>query len=838
MCCNAATLFQVEDLSYFSAAPMKNSIVPLELSSETAPAPVTGPAAPASYPGQEWGGYPPDEERSGGGLAVKLRRYWAAVKRFWWLVAGFTILGTAAGLAATQYVKPVYEAKGTVWISDVSNPSAAQGPVRNPELLPTGSWVELFRDPSVVDSVVVKQQLWYTPLAWQDSAVLSGVRPTQRTEPGMYTLEIDKPVLGQYTLTEAKRGVVDKGIVGDSIGRRIGLAWNPAPATFATRKTIRFAVGQPRPAALMLINQLEIVMGENSNFMQLKLTGSRKWKTADILNAWIAAFIAKATELRRRNLDQTGKVLEERVAVAQRNYDEANAKLIAFRAAHATELRETPSISAAVAGGGASDVVLNDLFRFQTEYKDVHRDRLNLEELAAQGRQGIPITPEDISSIPSAASSPTLAELQKELLGKLTDLRTKGQTYTEQVPEMIALKQSIDELRKVTIPNALEQVAQSLKRREDVLLAKQQDNTAKLDVFPQTSVMESSLRNEVNTAEGILTQLQNKLQTTETGAASSIPDVTPLSPAAPAASSQAGILIILVGGGIFGSLGFGIVLALALDMIDHRFRYPEQISDELRLDILGAVPAVPKPGEAADPEATLQSIEAFRGLRMNMHHAFDAPPVMLTISSPGAGDGKSMISSNLALSFADAGYRTLLIDGDIRRGKLHNVFDLERRPGLLDYLAGDAEITETLRKVPMHAGLTIIPSGTRRHRGPELLTSARLPALLNWARGKYDVVLIDSAPLAAGVDAYALGVATGSMILIMRTGVTDRRVAKAKLKLMERMPIRMLGAVVNAVPAAGLYSEYSYLYGYQPDIDVDSPKTDPLPALQSVDPPR
>jgi capsular exopolysaccharide synthesis family protein len=273
-------------------------------------------------------------------------------------------------------------------------------------------------------------------------------------------------------------------------------------------------------------------------------------------------------------------------------------------------------------------------------------------------------------------------------------------------------------------------------------------------------------------------------------------------------------------------------------MIDHRFRYPEQISDELRLDILGAVPAVPKPGEAADPEATLQSIEAFRGLRMNMHHAFDAPPVMLTISSPGAGDGKSMISSNLALSFADAGYRTLLIDGDIRRGKLHNVFDLERRPGLLDYLAGDAEITETLRKVPMHAGLTIIPSGTRRHRGPELLTSARLPALLNWARGKYDVVLIDSAPLAAGVDAYALGVATGSMILIMRTGVTDRRVAKAKLKLMERMPIRMLGAVVNAVPAAGLYSEYSYLYGYQPDIDVDSPKTDPLPALQSVDPPR
>ena len=126
-----------------------------------------------------------------------------------------------------------------------------------------------------------------------------------------------------------------------------------------------------------------------------------------------------------------------------------------------------------------------------------------------------------------------------------------------------------------------------------------------------------------------------------------------------------------------------------------------------------------------------------------------------------------------------------------------------------------------MRDVPVHNRLTVIPSGTRRHRGPELLTSSRLTTLLNTVRPRYDVVLVDSAPLAAGIDAYAFGASTGNMILVMRTGVTDRRVAKAKLKLVERLPIRIIGAVVNAVPASGLYSEYSYLYGYAPEGELD-----------------
>ena len=139
-----------------------------------------------------------------------------------------------------------------------------------------------------------------------------------------------------------------------------------------------------------------------------------------------------------------------------------------------------------------------------------------------------------------------------------------------------------------------------------------------------------------------------------------------------------------------------------------------------------------------------------------------------------------------------------------------------------------------MREVPVHGALTLIASGTRRHRGPELLTSARLPALLTMVRSKFDVIIIDSAPLAAGVDAYALSVATRNLLLVMRTGHTDRRVAKAKLKLMKRLPVRIIGAVVNAVSAADVYAEYSYLYGYGPDVDSDGEVLkDEVPILQT-----
>ncbi|HMG17585.1 MAG TPA: CpsD/CapB family tyrosine-protein kinase, partial [Gemmatimonadales bacterium] len=181
------------------------------------------------------------------------------------------------------------------------------------------------------------------------------------------------------------------------------------------------------------------------------------------------------------------------------------------------------------------------------------------------------------------------------------------------------------------------------------------------------------------------------------------------------------------------------------------------------------------------------------------------------------GDGKSFLAANLALTFADGGHRTLLIDGDIRRGVLHRRFKAARQPGLTDYLREDVTRDQVIQATA-YPCLFFLGCGTRSHRAPELLGSPAMASLITALRTDYDVILIDSPPLGAGVDPFILGTATGNVMIVLRTGYSHREMTGAKLEVLDRLPIRTLGAVLNDVPkgAGGHYSYYSYhLPGYE-----------------------
>jgi capsular exopolysaccharide synthesis family protein len=280
-------------------------------------------------------------------------------------------------------------------------------------------------------------------------------------------------------------------------------------------------------------------------------------------------------------------------------------------------------------------------------------------------------------------------------------------------------------------------------------------------------------------------------------------------------TSDTTISIILIA--VLASLALGLALALLLDRLDGRFRYPEQAVDELGLDIMGAIPSYTAPrSQRQRLEQASQMVESFRSLALSVRSSFPAgSPVQLTISSPGPGDGKSTISINLANALAEGGYRTLLIDGDIRRGQLHESCPpATQAPGLLDYLAGEATLGEIIRSTDLHVNLSLVPCGTRRRQGPELLASQRMAMMLRELRSQFDAIVVDCAPLGAGIDAYALGTATGSMLLVLRAGETDRRLAQSKLNTLDRMPIRILGTVLNDIGDSPEFRYYHYLEGY------------------------
>ena len=155
---------------------------------------------------------------------------------------------------------------------------------------------------------------------------------------------------------------------------------------------------------------------------------------------------------------------------------------------------------------------------------------------------------------------------------------------------------------------------------------------------------------------------------------------------------------------------------------------------------------------------------------------------------------------NLALSFAEAGCRTLLIDGDIRRNQLHTAFEGQRRPGLVDCLLGSVEPTDVMQPSSRESGPPVV--GARRQRGPELLASqASTVASMSTVEPRFDAIIVDSSPLGAGIDPLALGIVTRNMIMVLKNGQTDRRLRRAKLER-RSSSVRLLGAVLNVFTAS------------------------------------
>jgi capsular exopolysaccharide synthesis family protein len=320
------------------------------------------------------------------------------------------------------------------------------------------------------------------------------------------------------------------------------------------------------------------------------------------------------------------------------------------------------------------------------------------------------------------------------------------------------------------------------------------------------------LRREVAVADNLYRTLQSRYAEARLAEASATPDIAVLDTAvAPqhAENSKAWRLVLMI---VVGSIGLALCLAIVLDHLDRRFRYPEQATHELHLPIVGTIPALAQRRRSPDPIADIQVVESFRALRLQLQHMSRQLPLTITITSPGSGDGKSLLSANLALSFADAGYHTLLVDGDIRRGTQHTVFGASVQPGLLNHLTGQVNVDQILQPTP-HDKLRFVSRGTRIQGGPELLASAQMASLMSQLRTRFDAIVIDSPPLGAGIDPLALAVHTRNLLMVLRIGETDRKLALAKLQAVSRLPINVLGAVLNEVPAEGVYKYYAYGYG-------------------------
>ena len=445
-----------------------------------------------------------------------------------------------------------------------------------------------------------------------------------------------------------------------------------------------------------------------------------------------------------------------------------------------------------------------------------------------RGPRGGQIATEAVELIPAVQGSAELKQLLTALVEVKAQQRALLNRYTQDHPSVEALTTEIASLEggNGLIARGLRGLVVELASQESTYQAQINSSSSELRQIPPRVIEGQRLARDRDIADQLYRSVEQQVQEARLAEVQAIPDVRPFDRAVVPQFPEANLGPFVILGALVGSFGFAVLVALLLDRFDRRVRYPDQVTQDLGLNILGAIPKVPG-GRRGLRDADMDHvIEALRGIRLNLMHADQTQgPLMLTITSPGSGDGKSFVASNLALAFADAGQRTLLIDADVRRGQLHRLFGVARKPGLTEVLSG-RESRDTVIQHTEFDNLSFVACGTRTHSAPELLGSATMSQLLTAARSSYDVILIDSPPMGAGIDPFALGTLTGKLMLVLRTGISDREMAGAKLGVLNKLPVKVVGAVLNDVRSDGAlgyyYGSYSYhLPGYEASDEDD-----------------
>ncbi|MGZ8412829.1 MAG: polysaccharide biosynthesis tyrosine autokinase [Gemmatirosa sp.] len=732
-------------------------------------------------------------------------------------------------MLATRLLTPEYQVQSTVLLTGAQGgASQARGPLRDEALLDAQGWIDLLRSYSIADSVVMKLALYLEPAKAADSVAFRGFQLNrQRIYPGEYTREVNGP---RYTLRD-KIGIVNEtGIVGDSIGRTpAGFLWRPSKAVLGDKRTIEFRVRTPRETSVDILKRLNVQLAEGSNLILLGLSGTPQQKPAETLNAWGEQFVRIAADLKTARLSQFVRILTAQRAEAEQRLRSAEMALTQFRVNTVALPSEGLAMKPGLSGVEMRDPVFDQYFRDRYDLQSVQRDRVALDRAAAaMTPENIPI--EALLTIPTVATDPgavTLRQSLDELAKRQAELRVLRERFTDSMKVVKDAMYGMQQLQTKTIPQHLAAFRTELAKREATMTGTIAKATTELQGIPSRSIQQEAYRRELDNATQLYLSLQARSADAELSEKSAIPDVRILDqavmPLEPSKNTAPRIILMAIA----GSLAVGAGLAFLLDRLDRRFRYPTQATKDLGLQILGVVPVVEQ-GRRASAEKVASVVEAFRTLRMNVRYAcMPNQKVTLAITSPGPGDGKSLVASNLALSFAEGGWRTVLIDADLRRGFLNETFDLSATPGLIEFLEGTSPLDEVL-KPTHHANLMVIAGGTRHRRAPELLATPRMQELVAMLSRSFDAIIIYTPPLGAGTDAYAIATATTNVAIVLRGGTTDVKMAKAKMETLDRLPVAVIGAILNGVETDdGVYQYYSYDASYSMAAVTDGEADEP-----------
>ena len=279
-------------------------------------------------------------------------------------------------------------------------------------------------------------------------------------------------------------------------------------------------------------------------------------------------------------------------------------------------------------------------------------------------------------------------------------------------------------------------------------------------------------------------------------------------------------------------LFMGLVLALGvpflIEYLDHTMTNLEQVESTFQLRGLGIVPKLETSTAPAliDREESKETslVENFRVIRTNLLSvgSLTKAPHVLMVTSAMPKEGKTVVSSNLAISFAHMGARTLLIDTDLRRGRMHRLFGYRKSPGLSNVLLGEVPLEDACRPTS-HENLFVLSAGKHLDTGTELLGSQKFADIMTELRGKYDRVVVDTPPVLGLSETSILQKQVDGVLFVIWSGRTPIRNLKAAIEMLQVNGANFYGFILNRLDLSATqnyyqyyYYSHDYYYNYQP----------------------
>lgn len=584
----------------------------------------------------------------------------------------------------------------------------------------------------------------------------------------------------------------------------------------------------------------KVLMGrkvQNENFVGVALTGKDYKRITEIINVIAEEFVDKSLGFKKRKTQEAISVLEKQLAAAAEQVTITQDAVRFFRNEH-------PNIALAAElqnSIGNMALLESSMYTSRTSSEEAR----NLQtQLAASNENDLELLMNEALLFLSREGNIAASVLQNEYNQLIQHKMTLTANYAKTHPQISENRNKIAIIKSKTLSLLNEHVKNTANTTYQQS-SKIQEITRRMQGLPVQQQQLAELERKSQVASEIHSSILSRFNQAKISDAVEVPDVFIMDYAIePEPPSDLQNMLKLFGIGLVAILVFSFGPPVAYDFFDKTVRTESELVKLLPFTFLEAIPVIPTAHKEVKPQKKKQknhpapvtrlidpklvtasytpdfTNELFRSLRSKiMLRLHDVEKKRVLVTSMGMNEGKSLITANLSITMAQQKLKTILIDGDIRRGVQHNTFVLQKKPGLSDFLfSEDAVTTESISELiqPTHVpNLSLIASGPNVPNPSELLGLPRLETLINMLSTMYDVVILDTPPIGASVDAAIVNKMFNGAILVVKAGSTNVIALKKRLKEFPNLQQQVLGMVLNQSmldSSMKKYKYYSYLY--------------------------